>query len=91
MPNIQSAKKRLRQNVKQRLCNQMRKTRCKSSRKAFLAALENHDVTKAEEAFRTCVSVFDKAAKTNAISSAKADRNKSRLNKKLAQLKGVSE
>ncbi len=87
MPNTQSAKKRLRQNVKRRLRNQMRRTRCKSSRKAFLAAVEQQDVAAAEEALRVCTSVFDKAAKKHAISKAKADRNKARLMRKLSAIK----
>lgn len=90
MANSLSAKKRLRQNEKQHLRNQMRKTRCKNSRKDFMAAVENNDISRAEEALRICSSVYDKAAKKNSISKERADRTKGRLSKMLASMKSGS-
>jgi len=84
MPHSNSAKKRLRQNVKRHARNQACKTRCKNTRKEFLSALERQDLMAAEEALSICLSAFDRAAKTGAISKARADRAKSRLSQKLA-------
>ena len=87
MPNIASAKKRLRQNVKHRYRNRVRKIACRDNRKAFLAAVESKDAQAAEAALKECFSALDKAAKTNAISKNKASRTKSRLAAKLASIK----
>jgi len=84
MPHSDSAKKRLRQNIKRHARNQASKTRCKNTRKEFLSALERRDLTAAEEALPICISAFDRAARTGAISKAKADRAKSRLSQRLA-------
>jgi small subunit ribosomal protein S20 len=73
MPNTKSAKKRLRQNSKQRLVNQVVKTRIKTETKKALAGEEN-----------AAVSVIDRAFSKGVIHRNAAARKKSRLAKKLA-------
>lgn len=86
MPNTASAKKRLRQDVKRRYLNRVRKDACKTSRKAFLSAVDAGDAAAAEGALKECFSALDKAAKKNTISKNKASRTKSRLSKRLAAI-----
>ena len=74
MPNLASAKKRLRQNVKRNLRNQVAKTRIKTETKKALAG---------ETALGDAQSVIDRAAAKGIIHKNAAARKKSRLAKKL--------
>ena len=80
MPNLPSAKKRLRQNAKKRLRNQIAKTRIKTTvrkaveTKAAPLSLEGKDAIRA----------IDKAAAKGVIHRNAAARKKSRLVKRLA-------
>ena len=73
MPNLASAKKRLRQNTAKQLRNQVAKTRIKTEIKKALSGDEN-----------VAVSVIDRAASKGIIHKNKAARQKSRLAKRLA-------
>ncbi len=73
MPNLPSAKKRLRQSAKRQLRNQIAKTRIKTEVKKAVAGEEN-----------VAVSVIDRAAAKGIIHKNAAARKKSRLAKKLA-------
>ena len=73
MPNLPSAKKRLRQDAKKRLRNQFAKTRIKTEIKKALTGAENE-----------AVSVIDRAAAKGIIHKNAAARKKSRLAKRLA-------
>lgn len=73
MPNLPSAKKRLRQDAKRALRNASAKTRIKTETKKALNGLEN-----------TAQSVIDRAAAKGIIHKNTAARKKSRLAKKLA-------
>ena len=73
MPNLPSAKKRLRQNAKRQLRNQIAKTRIKTEVKKAIAGDTN-----------TAVSVIDRAAAKGIIHKNAAARKKSRLAKRLA-------
>lgn len=73
MPNLASAKKRLRQNEKKRLRNTAAKTRIKTEVKKAIAGAEN-----------VAVSVIDRAAAKGIIHKNAAARKKSRLAKRLA-------
>lgn len=73
MPNLASAKKRLRQNAAKQLRNQVAKTRIKTEIKKALSGSEN-----------VAVSVIDRAASKGIIHKNKAARQKSRLAKRLA-------
>jgi small subunit ribosomal protein S20 len=79
MPNIKSAKKRMRQNAKLRMHNRSKKSRLLTGEKVFRAALGDGDFEKAAEALNTATSLYDKAAKTNTIHANKANRKKSQL------------
>ncbi len=73
MPNLASAKKRLRQDVAKRLRNQVAKTRIKTEVKKAIGGEEN-----------IAISVIDRAAAKGIIHKNKAARQKSRLAKRLA-------
>ncbi len=73
MPNLASAKKRLRQSAKRQLRNQIAKTRIKTEVKKAIAGDQN-----------VAVSVIDRAAAKGIIHKNAAARKKSRLAKKLA-------
>lgn len=81
MPNIKSAKKRMRQNPRLRLLNRSKKSRLLTTEKAFRAALTEGDFEKAASELNLSNSLYDKAAKTNTIHANKADRKKSQLTK----------
>lgn len=74
MPNLASAKKRLRQNAAKQLRNQIAKTRIKTEVKKALNGLDN-----------SAVSHIDRAASKGIIHKNKAARQKSRLAKQLAR------
>jgi len=73
MPNLPSAKKRLRQAAKRELRNRIAKTRIKTETKKALAGDEN-----------LAVSMIDRAAAKGIIHKNAAARRKSRLAKRLA-------
>lgn len=75
MPNLASAKKRLRQNTKKALRNQIAKTRIKTETKKVLAG---------ESELGTAQSVIDRAAAKGIIHPNTAARKKSRLAKQAA-------
>jgi small subunit ribosomal protein S20 len=76
MPNLASAKKRLRQNVKKTLRNQIAKTRIKTETKKVLAG---------EAPLGAAQSQIDRAAAKGILHPNAAARRKSRLAKKIAK------
>jgi len=78
MPNLASAKKRLRQSAKRQLRNQIAKTRIKTEVKKAIAGDQN-----------LAVSVIDRAAAKGIIHKNAAARKKSRLAKRLAASAGA--
>jgi small subunit ribosomal protein S20 len=74
MPNLRSAKKRLRQNVKKQLRNQIVKTRIKTETKKALASGDG----------TTAFSALDRAGAKGVIHKNAIARRKSRLAKRLA-------
>lgn len=88
MPHSQSAKKRLRQNVKRNLYNKSIKSAVRTQRKKFLAAVAAGNADAAETEFRKAVKAFRKAAAKNVIHANAASRNESRLALRLNALKG---
>ena len=74
MPNLPSAKKRLRQNAGRKLTNQVVKTRIKNTVKQ---AIESGEITLA-------AGVIDRAAAKGVIHKNAAARRKSRLAKRIA-------
>ncbi len=90
MPNLPSAKKRMRQNVKRRKRNLLFRTRARSYVKRARVALESGDPEAASEAIRDAVSQLDRAASKGVIHRKNASRRKSRLMKRLVELEKTS-
>lgn len=89
MPHSASAKKRLKQNLRNRERNRAAKSELKTHVRKLLSAIESGDVAGAKEAFRTVSSAADKAASGKKIHRNKAARIKSRLSARmLAASKG---
>jgi len=79
LANHKSALKRHRQSLKRRARNRISKTRIKNTVKAVRMAIEENDVTKAQEALKSATSLLDKAARTNVIHARQAQRRVARL------------
>ena len=90
MPNTLSAKKRVRQNERARARSRWRKREIHIQVKSFMAAVQTHDVAKAEEEYRKTVAILDKVAGTSTIHKNTAARRKSRLARRLNDLKKSS-
>ena len=86
MPNLKSAKKRMRQNLVRRDRNQQVRTRVKNARRAMMESLEAKDAEKGTEAFRTYCSVLDKAAKRGVIKKNTAIRRKTNAANRLRSI-----
>ncbi len=87
MPNSESAKKRVRQNVKRNALNNWRKLRIKDQTKAVLQAIQEQNVETAEAEFRKACGLLDKIATTSTLHRNTAARRKSRLARRVNQLK----
>jgi small subunit ribosomal protein S20 len=87
MPHSASAKKRHRQNLRNRDRNRVAKSQLKSQVRKVLEAIESGDSARAGEALRTVASVADKAASSKKIHRNKAARIKSRLSARLLAAK----
>jgi len=83
MPHSASAKKRNRQNLRNRERNRKAKSELKSHVRKALSAIEAGDATQAREALRTVASSADKAAASKKIHRNKAARIKSRLSARM--------
>ncbi len=89
MPHSASAKKRHKQNLRNRERNRAAKSELKSHVRKVLSAIDAGDTTQAREALRTLASSADKAAASKKIHRNKAARIKSRLSARmLAASKG---
>ena len=87
MPNIESAKKRVRQTAKLRSRNRWRKIRIKDQIRSFLAAVQAQDVSVAETEFRKTCGLLDRVACTSTMHRNTVARRKSRLSRRLKALK----
>ncbi|MEN7972214.1 MAG: 30S ribosomal protein S20 [Verrucomicrobiota bacterium] len=76
MPNLKSAKKRMRQNVVRHDRNQQVRTRIKNARRSMMDALEAKDAEAGQVALNTYSSILDKAAKGGVIKKNTAIRRK---------------
>jgi len=83
MPNIKSAKKALRQNIKKRARNLERKAKMKTAVKQYKKLVEAGKKKEAEKKLPEVYKILDKMAKVNLIKKNKAGRFKSRLARKL--------
>jgi len=90
MANIESAKKRMRQNVKRRALNRWRMRAMRQAMKSFQKELAAGNVEGASEAARVAARVIDKTAQKGVIHRNQAARRKSRMSKHLLKLKNGS-
>ena len=84
MPNIKSAKKRVKVIETKSLQNKMIKSALKTDIKKFNAAVEENADNK-QELFVKAVSSVDKAASKGTIHKNKANRTKAQLAKKISE------
>lgn len=86
MPNIKSAKKRMRSSEKQRIGNMTAKTKVKTVRRKTRETLNAGVVLTSEQAVREYSSVLDKAVKRGVIKKNTAIRRKTRALNALRKL-----
>ncbi|MDI3496256.1 MAG: Ribosomal protein [Patescibacteria group bacterium] len=86
MPNKKSAKKELRKNVRQKANNKKMSTQMKKALKSNLKQIQANDKTVKDKLSLT-IKAIDKAAKKGVIKKNNASRKKSRLMKKVNNLK----
>ena len=79
MPNIESAKKRMRQSKKRRARNKWRKARLKLQVRSLHEAIRVKDLETAEAELRKTCSILDKVSTTSTMHKNTAARKKSRL------------
>ncbi len=83
MPNIKSAKKRMRQNEEQRKRNRHYRSRMRTQIKKFHELLDGKDIESASSLLKEVYSVIDRTAQKGVIHANAAARYKSRLTKHL--------
>ena len=88
MPNIKSAKKRVKVIEKKTLINQMHRTALKTAIKKFEAAVDAKDTENAKVLFNNAVKKLDQSVGHGIIHKNKAARKKSQLAIKLAKIDG---
>ena len=91
MPNAKSAKKRMRQNAERRQRNRSRKSVMRGHMKKVLQAVAGNDVALAETELGRATKKLDQAAAKNVIHRNTAARLKSRLSRRVNQLKAGAE
>ncbi len=87
MANIQSAKKRARQNVRRRLHNAALRSRVRTAVRKVLKAIESGDQQAAQESFKVAIPEIDRMTNKNTIPKSRAARYKSQLNGKIKLMK----
>ncbi len=86
MAHTKSAKKRIRQNERDRLANKAKRTAMKTFTKKVLAAVEAGDLEGAKKVLPLAMKKIDKAAKTHVIHKNTAARKKSKVCRAVAAL-----
>lgn len=86
MPQIKSAKKRLKQNEIAEKRNSAYKSRMRTCRRSFHAALETGDLEQVKETYAAYCSSLDKAVKKNIIKRNTSTRSKRRGAEKVRAL-----
>jgi small subunit ribosomal protein S20 len=87
MAHSKQARKRIRQNEKNRVANKARRSTMKSSVKALMAAVASGDKQQAETLARDACAKVDKAAKLHVIHKNAAARKKSQIMRAVAKMK----
>lgn len=85
MPNIKSAKKRVRQTLKRTLRNRVRRERLRKALKTFRKTLEAGDTVQTADALKKVSKAVDKAGKKGILHKNAVNRKKSRLAKAAAR------
>ena len=86
LANIESAKKRMRQNIKRRVRNRMVRNKTRTFVKKANQLIEAGDQSAAIIAVQAAMSQLDRAAQKGVVHHNNADRRKSRLAQKLQTL-----
>ncbi len=81
MPNIKSAEKRVRQNVKRELRNRRTKSMLKTSIRRFEESLQSGDIEEAKVTLKAAVRQIDRATTRGVVHKNTAARKKSRLSR----------
>ncbi|MGE4658073.1 MAG: 30S ribosomal protein S20 [Gammaproteobacteria bacterium] len=87
MANIQSAKKRARQNVKRRLHNTALRSRVRTAVRKVLKAIESGNQQTAQASLRAAVPEIDRMAGKGTIRKNRAAHYKNQLNGKIKAMK----
>lgn len=87
MANKKAALKDLRQNKKRAERNKLAKTNLRDLSRHFRIALDAKDKTKAQDLMKKIIKAVDKSSQKNILKKNTAARKKSRLMKKLNELK----
>ncbi len=88
LPNIKSAKKRVKVNEAKALRNKAAKSAMKTSLKKFDAAVADGNRSEADSAYKAAVKTVDKAAAKGLIHKNKAANKKSQMTIKLNAIQG---
>ena len=86
MAHSKSAKKRIRQNEKQKMANKTVRSTSKTAEKNVLEAVKDENLDRAKAQLTTALQKIDKSAKQNIIHFNNASRKKSRLAKMVNEL-----
>lgn len=86
MPNLKSAKKRMRVSERQRKENYSVRSRVRRARNRFLTALAGEDKDLMQKEYSEYCSILDKAAKRNVLKKNTAVRYKARAGNRLRAL-----
>jgi small subunit ribosomal protein S20 len=86
MPNLKSAKKRMRQNEVRHDRNQQVRSRLKNARRTMMDTLESKDAAAGDAALRDYSSVLDKAVKGGIIKKNTAIRRKTNATNNLRKI-----
>ncbi len=88
MPNIKSAKKRMKQSAVRNARNRSAKKELNTEYKKVIAAIDSGNVAAAEAELSAAAKLLDKTAAKRIIHRNAAARTKSRLSAKIKKLKG---
>jgi small subunit ribosomal protein S20 len=88
MPNIASAKKRMRQDAVRRTRNRSARSALRTQLRKVREAITAKELEKSQAEFQTLVKKLDQAAANKLIHANAAARTKSRLSKAIKALKG---
>ncbi len=91
MPNIKSAKKRMRQNERLRAANRSRRSALRTAIKKIQIAIAEKDIATAQSLMSPTLSIIGKCAQKRIVHRKAAARYSSRLTREVGALKPASE